>query len=221
MSTPAAPVEPMAAPAVEKEPAPAPVVEPKASVPDIPESPRPQTKSFPTARRAAGDGVGPCPGMSRLRRYRPYRKRDRLSPLQRFRRQHLPGVYRRPGSQPTPQGGRRGRQSLRAVERGRQALTGEGPDASQLPAQIEGVLRWHGCSSTAARPSGTSSVSTRTASGSSKAHRAGVRRRGADRPLRAPHRRKARLNAEQSLHALEKLGLDVSIEDSAKKKDKQ
>ena len=54
MSTPAAPVEPMAAPAVEKEPAPAPVVEPKASVPDIPESPRPQTKSFPhrpTSRR--------------------------------------------------------------------------------------------------------------------------------------------------------------------------
>ena len=54
MSTPAAPVEPVAAPAVEKEPAPAPAAEPKAAVPDIPESPRPQTKSFrlrPTSRR--------------------------------------------------------------------------------------------------------------------------------------------------------------------------
>ena len=45
---------PVAAPAVEKEPAPAPAAEPKAAVPDIPESPAPQTKSFPlrpTSRR--------------------------------------------------------------------------------------------------------------------------------------------------------------------------
>ena len=49
----------------------------------------------------------------------------------------------------------------------------------------------HGCSSTAARP-----YEPRTAA-------------------------KHTSNAEQSLHALEKLGLDVSIEDSAKKKDKQ
>ena len=47
MSTPAAPVESMAAPAVEKEPAPAPVVEPKAAVPDIPESPAPADEELP------------------------------------------------------------------------------------------------------------------------------------------------------------------------------
>ena len=47
MSTPAAPVEPMAAPAVEKEPAPAPVVEPKAAAPDIPESPAPADEELP------------------------------------------------------------------------------------------------------------------------------------------------------------------------------
>ena len=48
MSTPAAPVEPMAAPAVEKEPASAPVVEPKAAAPDIPESPAPADEELPT-----------------------------------------------------------------------------------------------------------------------------------------------------------------------------
>ena len=47
MSTPAAPVEPMAAPAVEKEPAPAPVEELKAAVPDIPESPAPADEELP------------------------------------------------------------------------------------------------------------------------------------------------------------------------------
>ena len=47
MSTPAAPVESMAAPAVEKEPAPAPVEEPKAAVPDIPESPAPADEELP------------------------------------------------------------------------------------------------------------------------------------------------------------------------------
>ena len=47
MSTPAAPVEPMAAPAAEKEPAPAPVVESKAAVPDIPESPAPADEELP------------------------------------------------------------------------------------------------------------------------------------------------------------------------------
>ena len=47
MSTPAAPVEPMAAPAVEKEPAPAPAVEPKAAAPDIPESPAPADEELP------------------------------------------------------------------------------------------------------------------------------------------------------------------------------
>ena len=47
MSTPAAPVEPVAAPAVEKEPAPAPAAEPKAAVPDIPESPAPADEELP------------------------------------------------------------------------------------------------------------------------------------------------------------------------------
>ena len=47
MSTPAAPVEPMATPAVEKEPASAPVAEPKAAVPDIPESPAPADEELP------------------------------------------------------------------------------------------------------------------------------------------------------------------------------
>ena len=47
MSTPAAPVEPVAAPAVEKEPASAPVAEPKAAVPDIPESPAPADEELP------------------------------------------------------------------------------------------------------------------------------------------------------------------------------
>ena len=47
MSTPAAPVEPMAAPAVEKEPAPAPAAEPKAAAPDIPESPAPADEELP------------------------------------------------------------------------------------------------------------------------------------------------------------------------------
>ena len=47
MSTPAAPVEPVAAPAVEKEPAPAPAAEPKTAVPDIPESPAPADEELP------------------------------------------------------------------------------------------------------------------------------------------------------------------------------
>ena len=42
-----APVEPVAAPAVEKEPAPASVAEPKAAVPDIPESPAPADEELP------------------------------------------------------------------------------------------------------------------------------------------------------------------------------
>ena len=47
MSTPAAPVEPIATPAVEKKPAPAPAAEPKAAVPDIPESPAPADEELP------------------------------------------------------------------------------------------------------------------------------------------------------------------------------
>ena len=47
MSTPAAPVEPVAAPAVEKEPSPAPAAEPKAVAPDIPESPAPADEELP------------------------------------------------------------------------------------------------------------------------------------------------------------------------------
>lgn len=47
MSTPAAPVEPVAAPTVEREPAPAPAAEPKAAVPDIPESPAPADEELP------------------------------------------------------------------------------------------------------------------------------------------------------------------------------
>ena len=47
MSTPAAPVEPVAAPAVEKEPASTPAAEPKAAVPDIPESPAPADEELP------------------------------------------------------------------------------------------------------------------------------------------------------------------------------
>jgi len=43
----AAPVDPVAAPAVEKEPAPAPAAEPKAAVPDIPESPAPADEELP------------------------------------------------------------------------------------------------------------------------------------------------------------------------------
>ena len=47
MSTPAAPVEPVAAPAAEKEPAPAPAAEPKTAVPDIPEAPAPADEELP------------------------------------------------------------------------------------------------------------------------------------------------------------------------------
>ena len=48
---------------------------------------------------------------------------------------------------------------------------------------------------------------TRTASAHQKLIAQVVRRRGADRPLRTPHRRKAHLQRRTVLHALEKLGL--------------
>ncbi len=199
MSTPAAPVEPMAAPAAEKEPAPAPVVESKAAVPDIPESPAPADEELPPPPdeppvtesaplpwdEPTAPVTAPVP---------PVPEESLVEPLQRSRRQHLPGVHRRPGSQPTPQGGRRGRQSLRAVERGRQAFTGEGPDAPQLSAQIEGVLRWHtGAHRRRQDLPGLHPCQQGQPASHQKAHRAGVRRRGAYRPLRAPHRRKAHL----------------------------
>ena len=174
MSTPAAPVEPVAAPAVEKEPAPAPAAEPKAAVPDIPESPRPQTKSFhhrPTSRRWRSRP--PCPGMSRLRRslrlYHPYRKRNQWSPLHRSHRQHLPrstpptrlsaAPARWPQRASIPSSsGARSSSSYRRRTRCSTAICANRRRTSMA----------HGCSSTAARPSGTSSVSTRTASVSSK-----------------------------------------------------
>ena len=171
MSTPAAPVEPVAASAVEKEPAPAPAAEPKAAVPDIPESPRPQTKSFPlrpTSRRWRSRP--PCPGMSRLRRSlrqsRPYRKRDRWSLPP---RQHLPrstpptrlsaAPARWPQRVSIPSSS--GARSSSSYRRRTRCFTA-------TCANRRRTSMAHGCSSTAARPSGTSSVSTRTASVSSK-----------------------------------------------------
>lgn len=189
MSTPAAPVEPVAAPAVEKEPAPAPAAEPKTAVPDIPESPAPADEELPPPPdEPPVTESAPCPGMSRLRRslrlYRPYRKRDRWSPLHRSHRQHLPrstpptrlsadpARWPQRASIPSSSGAR----SSSSYRRRTRCFTA-------ICANRRHTSTAHGCSSTAARPSGTSSVSTRTASVSSKAHRAGVRRRGADRPL--------------------------------------
>ena len=196
MSTPAAPVEPVAAPAVEKEPAPAPAAEPKAAVPDIPESPAPADEELPPPPDEPPVAESaPLPGMSRLRRSlrqsRPYRKRNRWSLPP---RQHLPrstpptrlsaDPARWPQRVSIPSSsGARSSSSYRRRTRCSTAICANRRRTSMA----------HGCSSTAARPSGTSSVSTRTASVSSKAHRAGVRRRGAYRPLRAPHRRKAHL----------------------------
>ena len=76
----------------------------------------------------------------------------------------------------------------------------------------------HGCSSTAARPFRDFIRVNKDSQRLIKAHRAGVRRRGAYRPLEPRTAAKHTSNAEQSLHALEKLVSDVSIEDSAKKR---
>ena len=196
MSTPAAPVESMAAPAVEKEPAPAPVVEPKAAAPDIPESPAPADEELPPP-----PDEPPVTESAPLPWDEPYRKRDRLSPLQRSRRQHLPrstpptrlsaDPARWPQRASIPSSS--GAKSSSSYRRRTRCFTA-------TCANRRRTSMAHGCSSTAARPSGTSSVSIRI---------------GPYEPRTAA---KHTSNAEQSLHALEKLGLDVSIEDSAKKK---
>ena len=93
------------------------------------------------------------------------------------------------------------------MERGRQALTGEGPDASQLSAQIDGGKTFRDF--IRVNKDSQRLIKKLIAQVSGVAVPIG--------PYEPRTAAKHTSNAEQSLHALEKLGLDVSIEDSAKK----
>jgi DNA polymerase-3 subunit gamma/tau len=170
MSTPAAPVEPVAASAVEKEPAPAPAAEPKAAVPDIPESPAPADEELPPPPDEPPVAESsPLPWdepTAPVTAPVPPRKRDRWSLPP---RQHLPrstpptrlsaAPARWPQRVSIPSSS--GARSSSSYRRRTRCFTA-------ICANRRRTSMAHGCSSTAARPSGTSSVSTRTASVSSK-----------------------------------------------------
>ena len=162
--------------------------------------------------------------MSRLRRslrlYRPYRKRDRLRPLQRSRRQHLPR-----STPPT---------RLSAAPR-KVAAEGINPfeqwsEVVKLLQEKDPMLHSY------LRKSKAYFDGTRVLIDGGKTFRDFIRvNKDSQRlikkliaqvsgvavpigPYEPRTAAKHTSNAEQSLHALEKLGLDVSIEDSAKKR---
>ena len=228
MSTPAAPVEPMAAPAVEKEPAPAPVVEPKAAAPDIPESPAPADEELP-----------PPPDEPPVTESAPLPWDEPTAPVT----APVPPVpEERPvesaatvsSAAPAPE-----YTVDPALSRPRK-VAAEGVNPFEQWSEVVKLLQEKDpMLHSYLRKSKAYFDGTRVLIDGGKTFRDFIRvNKDSQRlikkliaqvsgvavpigPYEPRTAAKHTSNAEQSLHALEKLGLDVSIEDSAKKKDKQ
>ena len=224
MSTPAAPVEPMAAPAVEKEPAPAPVVEPKAAVPDIPESPAPADEELPpppdeppvteSAPLPWDEPTAPVTAPVPVPEERPVESAATVSP-----------------AAPAPE-----YTADPALSRPRK-VAAEGVNPFEQWSEVVKLLQEKDpMLHSYLRKSKAYFDGTRVLIDGGKTFRDFIRvNKDSQRlikkliaqvsgvavpigPYEPRTAAKHTSNAEQSLHALEKLGLDVSIEDSAKKK---
>ena len=216
MSTPAAPVEPMATPAVEKEPAPAPVAEPKAAVPDIPESPAPADEELP-----------PPPDEPPVTESAPLPWDEPTAPVP-------PVPEEKPVESAAPE-----YTADPALSRPRK-VAAEGINPFEQWSEVVKLLQEKDpMLHSYLRKSKAYFDGTRVLIDGGKTFRDFIRvNKDSQRlikkliaqvsgvavptgPYESRTAAKHTSNAEQSLHALEKLGLDVSIEDSAKKKNKQ
>ena len=217
MSTPAAPVEPMAAPAVEKEPAPAPAVEPKAAAPDIPESPAPADEELP-----------PPPDEPPVTESAPLPWDEPTAPVT----APVPPVpEERPVESAAPE-----YTADPALSRPRK-VAAEGVNPFEQWSEVVKLLQEKDpMLHSYLRKSKAYFDGTRVLIDGGKTFRDFIRvNKDSQRlikkliaqvsgvavpigPYEPRTAAKHTSNAEQSLHALEKLGLDVSIEDSAKKK---
>lgn len=220
MSTPAAPVEPVAAPAVEKEPAPAPAAEPKAAVPDIPESPAPADEELP-----------PPPDEPPVTESSPLPWDEPTAPVT----APVPPVpEERPVESAAPE-----YTADPALSRPRK-VAAEGINPFEQWSEVVKLLQEKDpMLHSYLRKSKAYFDGTRVLIDGGKTFRDFIRvNKDSQRlikkliaqvsgvavpigPYEPRTAAKHTSNAEQSLHALEKLGLDVSIEDSAKKKYKQ
>ena len=221
MSTPAAPVEPMAAPAVEKEPTPAPAAEPKAAVLDIPESPAPADEELPpppdeppVAESAPLPWDEPTAPVSPVPEEKPVEPAAPVSP-----------------AAPAPE-----YTADPALSRPRK-VAAEGINPFEQWSEVVKLLQEKDpMLHSYLRKSKAYFDGTRVLIDGGKTFRDFIRvNKDSQRlikkliaqvsgvavpigPYEPRTAAKHTSNAEQSLHALEKLGLDVSIEDSAKKK---
>ena len=217
MSTPAAPVEPVAASAVEKEPAPAPAAEPKAAVPDIPESPAPADEELP-----------PPPDEPPVTESSSLPWDEPTAPVT------APVPEERPVESAAPE-----YTADPALSRPRK-VAAEGINPFEQWSEVVKLLQEKDpMLHSYLRKSKAYFDGTRVLIDGGKTFRDFIRvNKDSQRlikkliaqvsgvavpigPYEPRTAAKHTSNAEQSLHALEKLGLDVSIEDSAKKKYKQ
>ncbi len=225
MSTPAAPVEPVAAPAVEKEPAPAPAAEPKAAVPDIPESPAPADEELP-----------PPPDEPPVAEAAPLPWDEPTAPVT----APVPPVpEERPVESTAPAAPAPEYTADPALSRPRK-VAAEGINPFEQWSEVVKLLQEKDpMLHSYLRKSKAYFDGTRVLIDGGKTFRDFIRvNKDSQRlikkliaqvsgvavpigPYEPRTAAKHTSNAEQSLHALEKLGLDVSIEDSAKKKYKQ
>ncbi len=225
MSTPAAPVEPVAAPAVEKEPAPAPAAEPKAAVPDIPESPAPADEELP-----------PPPDEPPVTESAPLPWDEPTAPVT----APVPPVpEERPVESTAPAAPAPEYTADPALSRPRK-VAAEGINPFEQWSEVVKLLQEKDpMLHSYLRKSKAYFDGTRVLIDGGKTFRDFIRvNKDSQRlikkliaqvsgvavpigPYEPRTAAKHTSNAEQSLHALEKLGLDVSIEDSAKKKYKQ
>ena len=213
MSTPAAPVEPVAASAVEKEPAPAPAAEPKAAVPDIPESPAPADEELP-----------PPPDEPPVTESAPLPWDEPTAPVT------APVPEERPVESAAPE-----YTADPALSRPRK-VAAEGINPFEQWSEVVKLLQEKDpMLHSYLRKSKAYFDGTRVLIDGGKTFRDFIRvNKDSQRlikkliaqvsgvavpigPYEPRTAAKHTSNAEQSLHALEKLGLDVSIEDSAKK----
>ena len=225
MSTPAAPVEPVAAPAVEKEPAPAPAAEPKAAVSDIPESPAPADEELP-----------PPPDEPPVTESAPLPWDESTAPVT----APVPPVpEERPVESTAPAAPAPEYTADPALSRPRK-VAAEGINPFEQWSEVVKLLQEKDpMLHSYLRKSKAYFDGTRVLIDGGKTFRDFIRvNKDSQRlikkliaqvsgvavpigPYEPRTAAKHTSNAEQSLHALEKLGLDVSIEDSAKKKYKQ
>ena len=225
MSTPAAPVEPVAAPAVEKEPAPAPAAEPKAAVPDIPESPVPADEELP-----------PPPDEPPVTESAPLPWDEPTAPVT---APVSPVPEERPVESTAPAAPAPEYTADPALSRPRK-VAAEGINPFEQWSEVVKLLQEKDpMLHSYLRKSKAYFDGTRVLIDGGKTFRDFIRvNKDSQRlikkliaqvsgvavpigPYEPRTAAKHTSNAEQSLHALEKLGLDVSIEDSAKKKYKQ